>query len=196
MANTPVYGWETPDDTDYVYQGAAAARTTANAIDSTLSTNIATINATFASTNTTIAALPQGVKSYVRDASANLTLTTTETAMFTSPSFTPLAGRLYEITYTVGDIYKTTAQGDVYVALRANNTAGFLIDRGYMAGLNRITTAGYQGGSFTRTMVATSSILGTSAFVPCVTIQPTVSGAVVQNINQAGAISIKDIGPA
>jgi hypothetical protein len=37
MANTPVYGWETPDDTDYVYQGAAAARTTANAIDSTVS---------------------------------------------------------------------------------------------------------------------------------------------------------------
>ena len=189
MANTPIYGWETPDDTDYVYQGAAAARTTANAIDSTLSSNITTLN-------TTIAALPQGTKSYVRDGAANLTLTTIETAMFTSPSFTPLAGRLYLITYTVGDIYKTTAQGDVYVALRANNTAGFLIDRGYMAGLNRFTTSGYQGGSFTRTIVATSSILGTTAFVPCVTIQPTVSGAIAQNINQAGAISITDIGPA
>jgi len=178
MATTTNYGWTTPNDTDYVYQGAAAIRTTANSID------------------TTVYSLPQGVKSYVRDAAANLTLTTTETAMFTSPSFTPIAGRLYLITYTVGDIYKTTAQGDVYVALRANNTAGFLIDRGYMAGLNKFTTAGYQGGSFTRTMVATSSILGTSAFVPCVTIQPTVSGAIAQNINQAGAISITDIGPA
>lgn len=45
MANTPVYGWETPDDTDYVYQGAAAARTTANAIDSTLSAQQTLLNA-------------------------------------------------------------------------------------------------------------------------------------------------------
>lgn len=40
MANTPNYGWETPDDTDYVYQGAAAARTTANAIDTTMATMV------------------------------------------------------------------------------------------------------------------------------------------------------------
>jgi hypothetical protein len=40
MANTPIFGWETPDDTDYVYQGAAAARTTANAIDSTMATRL------------------------------------------------------------------------------------------------------------------------------------------------------------
>jgi hypothetical protein len=40
MANTPIFGWETPDDTDYVYQGAAAARTTANAIDTTMATRV------------------------------------------------------------------------------------------------------------------------------------------------------------
>ena len=45
MANTPNYGWETPDDTDYVYQGAAAARTTANAIDSTVNTLQTSLNA-------------------------------------------------------------------------------------------------------------------------------------------------------
>jgi len=63
MANTPIYGWETPDDTDYVYQGAAAARTTANAIDSTLAAQVTTLNATI---NSTVAPYPQGIKSYQR----------------------------------------------------------------------------------------------------------------------------------
>lgn len=38
MATTTNYGWETPDDTDLVKDGALAQRTTANAIDSTLGT--------------------------------------------------------------------------------------------------------------------------------------------------------------
>ena len=70
MANTPIYGWETPDDTDYVYQGAAAARTTANAIDTTLAAQVTTLNATI---NSTVAPYPQGIKSYQRS--------TTETFM-------------------------------------------------------------------------------------------------------------------
>lgn len=174
MANTTNYGWETPDDTDYVYQGAAAARTTANSID------------------TTVYSLPQGTKSYVRDAAANLTITTAETAFFTSPSFTPVAGRLYLITYTVGSIFKITNTGDVYVKLRANNVAGFLIDQAYVAGMS----PGTSGQSLTKTIVATSAILGTTAFVPCVTVQSTTSGLVAQNIVLAGAISITDIGPS
>jgi hypothetical protein len=36
MATTTNYGWETPDDTDLVKDGALAQRTTANAIDSSL----------------------------------------------------------------------------------------------------------------------------------------------------------------
>ena len=38
MATTTNYGWETPDDTDLVKDGALAQRTTANSIDSTLGT--------------------------------------------------------------------------------------------------------------------------------------------------------------
>jgi hypothetical protein len=38
MATTTNYGWETPDDTDLVKDGALAQRTTASAIDSTLGT--------------------------------------------------------------------------------------------------------------------------------------------------------------
>jgi hypothetical protein len=183
MANTPIYGWETPDDTDYVYQGAAAARTTANAIDSTVGAQA-----------TTIAALPQGTKSYVRDTTANLTTSGAEVAFFTSPSFTPVAGRLYLISYTVGDLSKITSQGDVAVRLRKTNVAGTQLDIGIITGLNIAGTAGTTGGSFTKTMVATSSVLGTTAFVPCVTVQSTTNSLIAQNINYPGAITITDIG--
>jgi hypothetical protein len=36
MANSPVYGWETPDDSDFVKDGALAMRTLGNAIDTTV----------------------------------------------------------------------------------------------------------------------------------------------------------------
>lgn len=35
MANSPIYGWEEPDDSDFVKDGAAAMRTLGNAIDTT-----------------------------------------------------------------------------------------------------------------------------------------------------------------
>lgn len=40
MATTPTYGWETPDDTDLVKDGAAAIRTLGNAIDTTMGTMV------------------------------------------------------------------------------------------------------------------------------------------------------------
>lgn len=40
MATTPTYGWETPDDTDLVKDGAAAIRTLGNAIDTTMATMV------------------------------------------------------------------------------------------------------------------------------------------------------------
>ena len=36
MANTPSFNWETPDDTDYVTDGAAAIRTLGNSIDASM----------------------------------------------------------------------------------------------------------------------------------------------------------------
>jgi len=179
MATTTNYGWTTPNDTDYVYQGAAAIRTTANSID------------------TTVYSLPQGVKSYVRDAAANLYLTTgTETAFFTSPSFTPVVGRLYLITYSVGEIFKYTTQGDVTIRLRKNNAAGTLLDLGNMLGLNYYPTAGYNGGSFTKTCTLTGAQLTATAFVPCVTLQTSTNGMNATNTTNAGSITFTDIGPS
>jgi len=41
MANTTNFGWETPDDTDLVKDGAAAIRTLGNSIDTTMATMVA-----------------------------------------------------------------------------------------------------------------------------------------------------------
>lgn len=41
MATSPIYGWEEPDDTDLVKDGAAAIRTLGNAIDTTMATMVA-----------------------------------------------------------------------------------------------------------------------------------------------------------
>ena len=40
MATSPIYGWEEPDDTDLVKDGAAAIRTLGNAIDTTMGTMV------------------------------------------------------------------------------------------------------------------------------------------------------------
>jgi hypothetical protein len=36
VANSPIYGWEEPDDSDFVKDGASAMRTLGNAIDTTV----------------------------------------------------------------------------------------------------------------------------------------------------------------
>lgn len=191
MANTPVYGWETPDDTDYVYQGAAAARTTANAIDSTLSTNISTLN-------TTIAALPQGVKSYAIYTTGSVNVSTpTEVNIMASPAFTPIAGRLYEITYSIGLVVRNTTADDGTVFLRLGN-GGTLLDTGQQSvgsvflGTNRQSAFPY-----TKTICLTSTQLGTSSFQPYVSVSAGTGTVTFTNSASAkGAIIVKDIGPA
>jgi hypothetical protein len=135
----------------------------------------------------------KNVVSYVIDTTASLIITTTtETGMFTSPSFTPIAGRLYEATVTVGVIQKTTATGQVTVSLRQNTVAG-----------TRLDVAAYTSQpvgsvwSHTKTVVLTSAQMGTSAFVPIVTIQSSNNGVTAYNTGGfTGAIVIKDIGLA
>lgn len=172
MATTTNYGWETPDDTDYVYQGAAAIRTTANSID------------------TTLYAQARGVQSYVINQSLSLSLTTsTVTTMFSAPSFTPVAGRLYQITYSVGNLLKTTSTGQVLVYFYKGTSTS--LDYGY-----RDSVAAGQSSYFTKTIVLTSTQMGTTAFIPTVRIQTSTNGVYADNTSTggAGAIIITDIG--
>lgn len=185
MANTPVYGWETPDDTDYVYQGAAAARTTANAIDSTLASTVASINTSFATSG-------YGVKSYLLDTTSIFVASSTETLWFSGQGFTPVAGRLYEVTYTVGNLQKTTSTGVVYVRLRKTNAAGALLDMALWQ-----SVAAFEGMPFSKTITLTSAQMGTTLFAPCVTVQASNNGIFGENTAASygyGAIIVKDIG--
>ena len=180
MANTPVYGWETPDDTDYVYQGAAAARTTANAIDSTVSSQFS--------------ATGYGRKTYVLNSGTTFASTGARTLCFTAPAFTPVAGRLYEVTWTLGNISKTTFGGVIYAQLRKNNTAGALLDSAVWQ-----SVAAGDGFPFSKTVVMSSSELGTTSFAPAVTIEASNSGVYVEStagsIYGYATILINDIGP-
>ena len=178
MATTTNYGWETPDDTDYVYQGAAAARTTANAIDATMKT-----------TNDTIAANAQKWVSWVLDQSTIIVTSNTETLFFTGGTFTPAAGRLYQITYSIGRFQKTTNAGDVFIYLR-KNVGGTYLDTSYFTNL-----AASEERAYSKTFVLTSTQMGTTAFTPAISMRSSNNGLYADNATPYnGTITIIDIG--
>jgi hypothetical protein len=175
MATTTNYSWDTPDDTDLVKDGALAIRDLGQDID------------------TSVYGLGQGVKNYARNTTASLTLTsTTETSLMTSASWTPVAGRLYEISIDIGYVQKTTSIGNIDIRLRKDNTSGTIL-------YQTLYSAQPIGSVWqhSKTFLATSTQLGTTAFVPNVTIQSNnVGGCVVKNDTVAiGTILFKDIGP-
>jgi hypothetical protein len=170
MASTSNYGWETPDDTDYVYQGAAAARLTANSIDTTLD------------------GLAQKWVINTKDTSAVQTVTTTTTtALFSAPTFSPQADRVYLVNYGIGFIQKSGTNGQIIVSLRADTAAGGTIDAARYDGQ-------IVGNNFT--FNKTTVLSGISVpFVPVVCVQGASGGFVASNSGSIpGFISIVDIG--
>lgn len=168
---TPTYNWPVPVSTDLVKDGAVAISDLGDAADAT------------------VASLGQGVKRYLISTGSAITLTTTtETALFSAASFTPELGRLYEITYVVGQVTKTTATGNVIIRVRKNSTAGAQVSAGVLIA----PTIGI-GMSFTKVVVAD---LGSTSFTPVVTIQASNNGATAATTSFDGGILIKDIGPA
>jgi hypothetical protein len=182
MANTPNYGWETPDDTDYVYQGASAARTTANAIDATVSSNY---------TNSA-----QGIKAYIRSTTETIVPTTTETILMTTNTpFTPVAGRLYKITVTIGIFEKLTNAGTVTAILR-KGAGGAQLDR-YFVNYDWYTISLAAAESVSWSKIYTSTQLGTTSFTPYVYGVSDSGGARLSNTTTfPGCIIVEDIGPA
>ena len=194
MATTPTYGWETPDDTDYVNQGALAMRTLGNSIDSTLASQVSTLNATITST---VAPYPQGIKAYIRSTTELITPGTGETLLMTTGgAFTPVAGRLYEITITIGRIEKETTIGAVYVKLR-KGAGGTLLNTDVIEfdAFDDFDTQ--TGGTYSWTKIYTTTQLGTSSFTPHVYGNTNLGNARLENTTTyPGCIIVKDIGVA
>jgi hypothetical protein len=175
MATTPTYGWTTPNDSDPFKDGALAIRTLGNAIDASMRN------------------IGQGDISYTRNTVASLTLTgTTETELFRGPAFTPVAGRLYEMTVTIGYVQKITGGGNIDIRLRQNSTSGTILDGG-------LYSAQPVGSIWvhSKTIVLTSTQMGTSSFTPICTVQTNTNGVTAANSAAlVGSIIFKDIGAA
>lgn len=171
MATTTNYSWVTPDDSDPFKQGASAIRTLGSSVD------------------TTVYGLGQGVKSYLRNNAATTTLASTaETVFLSGVSFTPVAGRLYEVTYTIGRVTKTTAAGVITVRLRKDTLTGTILDQ------TDINIAVNEYIPLSKTFLLTTTQMGTAAFTPTLCVQTNAVGAIFANNQNAGAIIVKDIG--
>ena len=156
---------------------------------------MATPNTTFSTGQILTAAqmnnVPFGVVSRKYDTAGTLTVnSTTETSLFTAPAFTPVAGRLYRCTYSIGFIAKTNNNGNINVRIRKDSTAGTILnDSVYSAlGVNVYVP-------FSTSILLTSTQMGTASFVPTVSIVAN-SGFVAANTGDThGTILIEDIGP-
>lgn len=173
MATTTNYSWVTPDDSDPFKQGASAIRTLGSSVD------------------TTVYGLGQGVKSYVRSTAVITVPATTETVLMTSTSFTPVAGRLYELTYTIGRLTKTTGAGTITVRLRKDTVTGSILDTSTLT----IVVNAFEG--LSKSILLTTTQMGTTAFSPTITVAATTNGYIANNnLGDTGAIIVKDIGAA
>jgi hypothetical protein len=172
MATTPVYGWETPDDTDYVYQGAAAARTTANSIDATL------------------ASLGQKVLSYAKNATALInTNSGTVNQFMIGTSCTVKPGRLYLASYGVGLLTKNTTAGSIIVSLTVNTAGGGPLDAA------RFDDRPVGTSAFTLSKTGIFSVSTTFTFIPSLNVQSSTGGYIAENTSAfPGFICITDIG--
>ena len=158
---------------------------------------MATPNTTFTAGQILTAAqmnnVPFGVVSRELNTTATLTVnSTTETELFQSPAFTPVVGRLYRVTYSIGSIAKTNNIGNVNVRLRKTNASGTILNDSFYSalGLNVYVP-------FSTTVFLTSTEMGTASFVPVVCIVANTSGFEASNTGDYhGTILIEDIGLA
>jgi hypothetical protein len=157
---------------------------------------MATPNTTFSTAVLTSAQmnnLPFGVVSRAYNTAATLTVnSTTETELFTAPAFTPVAGRLYRCTYSIGFIAKTNNIGNIEIHMRKDNTAGTILNNSYYSalGLNIYVP-------FSTSVLLTSTQMGTASFIPSVCLVANTSGFVAGNTGGFnGTILFEDIGSA
>lgn len=133
MATSPIYGWEEPDDTDLVKDGAAAIRTLGNAIDTTMGTMVpkslvdAKGDLIAATAADTVARLAVGTNGQVltadSTASTGLAWATSASGGMTLLSTTSLSGA----TTTINSISQSYNELIVYIYGVTNATAnGFV----------------------------------------------------------------------
>lgn len=135
--------------------------------------------------------MPRGVVAFTRNTTAALNVNDTLVyELFRAPAFTPIAGRLYRITYAVGSVSKDDNIGNVDVQLRKDSISGTILDAVYFSAVPL-----GQYFPMTKVMTLTSTEMGTASFVPMVTVVSNTVGFIATNsATYAGTIIIEDIG--
>ena len=155
------------------------------------------INTTFTSGQILTAAqmnnLPWGVISATYNTSAAISNTSTAVqSFFTGPAFTPVAGRQYRVSWSIGALYKYTNLGNITIELRKDSTTGTIIDASYFSGVPLNTILPYS-----KSTLLTSTQMGTTSFVPTVCVTANTAGMSVGNTGGfPGSIIFEDIGAA
>jgi hypothetical protein len=138
MATTTNYGWETPDDTDLVKDGAAAIRTLGSSIDTTTKnlnpeTTLGDIayRSSTANTNTRLGigttgqvlTVSGGVPAWATPATdGGLTLISTTTMSGASVSLTSIAGTYKHLLLVITDTYGSN-DGNLHLQFNTDTTA-------------------------------------------------------------------------
>jgi hypothetical protein len=158
---------------------------------------MATPNATFTSGQILTAAqqnnFPLGVVSRTLNTTASIfnNLTTVQ-ELFQAPAFTPVAGRLYRVTYSIGAVSKGNNVGNIDITLRQNSTAGTVLNASYFSAVPLLEVH-----PFSTTVFLTSTQMGTASFLPVVCVQANTAGIIVGNgSGYNGTILVEDIGLA
>jgi hypothetical protein len=136
--------------------------------------------------------LPWGVISSRYDTAASLINASTAVQSFlNAPAFTPVAGRLYRCTYSIGVISKTTNNGNIDITMRKDSTSGAIINASVYSALFNIPVP------FSTSVLLTSTQMGTASFVPTLCVQANTAGISCYNTGgYNGTILFEDIGAA
>ena len=175
MATTTNYGWETPDDTDLVKDGASAIRTLGSSIDTTTkalnpSTTLGDIEyrSSTANTNTRLGigssgqvlSVSGGVPAWTTISSGGMTLLSTTTLSGSATTISSISGdytHLYVIAYGL-----TTASQNYRLYIAVNGNAG--TDNAGVQTTGSTTGAAYSyTGDYLRPHAGSSYLLYTNA---------------------------------
>ena len=154
--------------------------------------NNTTAVATTAFVTTAVSSLPRGVVAYVRQESGGGGVNSMGGGIITlsgqTTTFTPVAGRLYRCTYSIGSITQSVNPGLLEINLRKEysstlHTSNLFEDASVMV-------------SHTHTIILTSSELGTSPTYLSLSAQTTHSVSVTNSSVRPTIIIVEDIGLA
>jgi hypothetical protein len=139
--------------------------------------------------------VPWGMMAAVRSVGAYaVPANSTPISFVGTPTFTPVAGRLYKLVWSIGEFTKLKASYNQDIHIRVNNGSGTIVDHTYYSALAAATY-----GSPSRTTYITSTELGTTSPIILVMMVST-NGAdsdvlFGSDANSPTILAIEDVGP-